>query len=182
MQSLTETKEKKGGFKRWVPKRWSPVYDQVVLLSVAGRSNTEIAKIFEFTPQHVSNIITTPQAALIRAEVSRKLRERAADTIPEKLEAAAAKAAQRVKDVIEDDDLFERSPFAVVDRSLKVLQATGYIKGEQDRAPIRERTLVIPAELALRMLEGMARIDEAQKRLPPAQDVDFEVVKSGTHG
>lgn len=176
----TDLEQTKGGFKRWRPKKWKPIYDQIVLLSVAGRSNKEIAEIVGVTPVHVGNVLRSPQASLIRGDILRKMQDKAIESVPEIIVKTTPMAAKRIRALIESDELFEKAPFAVADRAFKLLQTTGHLNSEASKAPVHEKTFIVSEEVAARLMEGMRRADDARKELPPAQDVDFEVLKTGT--
>ena len=61
----------------WKPKRFRPSHLRVVALEWAGLDNLEIANRTGYSVQHVSNILTTPEAEEIRIE----LRKNTLDTM-----------------------------------------------------------------------------------------------------
>ncbi len=47
---------KQGKVAKWVPKTWLPMYEEMVALSCAGRSNKTIAEKFGYTEQWLGEI------------------------------------------------------------------------------------------------------------------------------
>lgn len=169
------------GSLRWRPKEWLPIYEQIVVLSIAGRSNKDLASMFAYTEQHVCNILHTPEASLVRGLVLEKMRERAVEGIPAKLEATATKAAERIHDAIHDDELFEKSPFAIVDRSFRVLEAAGHIKsGDKPLGPLNVysggKAFILTEAAAERIRDTVKMLQEPTKE--PPRDVEYEVVSA----
>lgn len=158
---------------RWHPKRWEVLYDQWVALSTLGKSNKDIADHFGYSPQQVSNILNTPEASLIRRRMLEALRKGAELTIPKRLEHLADKAVQRLAEVLENDQLMERSPFAVVDRGLALLRGVGKIKSEGGgNVNNIGKALILSDEAARELTEGMSKANEARKLNPVEIEVD----------
>src|SRR6266850_7034341 len=67
---------------KWKPKRWHPVYEEIVLLGALGYANTEIAREKGFTKEHVSNVLNTPQAKMIQAIILKQM-EKKRETVME---------------------------------------------------------------------------------------------------
>ncbi len=152
---------------RWRPKEWTPVYEQIVVLSCGmNRSNKDLGEMFGFTPQHISNILSTPEASLVRRRVLETLREKVDGGLPQRLNDLADKATQRVAQVLYDDILFERSPFAVVDRSLTVLRGVGKLKTSEEARSETNNVLILTGEAASEIKEGLKKAREAREKHP----------------
>lgn len=161
--ALETTTERPAKLSRW-PKKWDPMYEQWVVLSAAGKSNKDIAELYNYTPQQVSNILTSPMAQIARRKIYDALHKGIEEGIPKRLEMLADKAVQRVAEVLYDDDLASRSPFQVADRSIMVLKGLGKMRDETKAGNTHtERTLVLPLELALQIKNGMQSLKRAQE-------------------
>ncbi len=160
---------------RWNPKQWHPVYEEVVMLDVMGYKRTEIATMKGFTPAHITNICKSKEAEVIRSLVINKLRDtvlnKSERTIEERMDAVASKAVERIEAVIENDELAEKSPFAVFDRATTYLRSVGKIK-DPDR-DTSSRPLMIPVESMKILMDGIRVSDEA-KRLHSGNVVEGE--------
>lgn len=120
-----EMVHRRAGVKKWQPKKWKPIHEQVVALDCAGAPHAMIAVKLNLSVQYVSKICNTPQAAIIKRNALNQLVKTNAAFQTERLEHMQAKAIERVADVLEDDALYLADPFAVVDRAFKFLQNTG---------------------------------------------------------
>ena len=115
--------------KSWKPKKWRPEYERMVALSCLGWSNKMIAKELDYTKEHVSVILNMEEAETIRQMVLERMREKVAVSIPERLQKIAEKTVERLETAMQDDDLFEKSPFALIDRGMDVLKGLNHLKG-----------------------------------------------------
>ncbi len=144
--------------KRWEPKKWEPVYEQMVAMSCMGLSNVDIASRFSYTPVHVSNVLTSLQGQRLKKLILDRLRSTVAATIPERLEDIADKTVSRLHELIHDDERFQRSPFAVVDRGMAVLKGLRHLKGDAEVNNFRaERAIVMSHEAAKLIAEGLEK-------------------------
>lgn len=116
--------------KKFEPKTWKPKYDLFVYWHCLGWSNKKIAEEFDFTPQQVCNILTSNQGKLRIKLIEENLREARTAGVSSRVEDMAAKLLRRMEDVVDNDSLFEKAPFAVFDRALAVIKGIGYLKGE----------------------------------------------------
>jgi hypothetical protein len=162
---------------KWNPKEWHPVYEQILALSCMGKTNVELAEEFNYTPVHISNILTSPMAKLLRRQILNKLRSSVESTLPQKLQDAAAKAMERVQDFMDDDQLYEKSPFAFVDRAMTVLRAAGHSKHESSGGNAfintRNANVIMTGEAAEIISAALNKSDEA-RRLHAGE---FEIVQ-----
>ena len=156
--------------KKWQPKEFRPEYERVVGYSFLGLSNEDIASKTGFGKQHVSNILNLPEAKALMMILSERQREKMEKTIPEALEEINKKAIERVHALVHNDELFEKSPFAVVDRSLAVLKGTGHIQDGVRGGNTQNNFFQLPSEQAATLLEGLTKAQEA-KRLHKGRDV-----------
>lgn len=110
-----------GGFKHYNPKRWHPEFDLIVIKSVGGLSNEEIGREFGYTKQHVSNILSTPQAAEVRDRIREEINKNYQGKLKERVSAIGEGVVRHVEKFITDaNNLAERSPFDFIDRALKI--------------------------------------------------------------
>lgn len=161
--------------KRWEAKHWRPEYERAVAYSALGKSNIEIAKILNYTVVHVSNILNLPLAKELKDKIIARMRERTLEDIPTILQKVAHKTAERLLKVVEDDDLFTKSPFAVIDRGLDVMKGIGHMKGGGNGAPVTNNQQNnffngIPPQLLDQLSLGMSAADEAHEINAPASD------------
>jgi len=159
--------EKKGTFGRWKPKVWRPEYDRMVAFSVCGKSNIWIAKQLGFTPEHVSNILHQDEAVALAERLQQKLRENIEINIPTVLDEIAVKSVERLKAIMDNDELFQKSPFAVVDRGMDVLKGLNHLrtKGESSNNGNTTNigTVIIAPNQTSDILDGLERVKEVKR-------------------
>ena len=164
---------------RWQPKAWRPEYTEMVTLSSLGMSHKAISdEIFKrtgtrYTTQHVSNVMCTRQGKALMEMISRNLQAHVEKTIPERLEAIAHKTIERLEVMMNDDKLFEKAPFAVIDRGMKIAVSTGHIKSESSGSGANNK-FFIPVEAMKGLIEAMKISENVQT--VHAEIVDADVV------
>lgn len=161
---------------RWEPKRWHPVYEEVVLMDALGYSNIEIAADKGFTVVHISNILCTPQARMIKQLIIGQIEKKRVLTIDGKLNKMAEKAVGRMEEVLDDDQFATKNPGGMFDRALKLLQVTGKVK-DPEVGIVRDRTLVIPSDVFARFTDAMMQSKEERKELNAGTGENFVTVK-----
>lgn len=165
-------KQKKKASIKWHPKKWRPEYERIVALSVGGVSNEKIAEISGFTPAHVCNILGTPEAEFIKQQYIERLREKTTVSLPELHQKIAEKAAGRLLNLLENDEAFEKSPFHIIDRGLRVSEGMGHLgnkkQAEGQNTNFNGPTIILPAESADLLIRGLAKADKARQLNPPS--------------
>lgn len=158
----------------WKPKEWRPEYERVVALSCMGKSNTEVALLTNFTSQHVSNILNLDEAAVFRKQVLDKMRERSMMDIPEQMERLKGNIVKRLNEAMTDDVLFQDSPFALLDRGIRVLEGSKVLDkgGAVTNVQVNNQnnsTMVLPTESANTLIEGLRKADEVKRVHAPSE-------------
>lgn len=172
--AILPIEDKKGPrLTKWVAKKWKPEYEKMVAYSVIGWSNKKIGLELGYTKEHVSNVLNLPQAEELKDKLAAKMREKTL-SIPDTLQYVAEKTADRLRKVMDNDELFERHPFAVIDRGMDVLKGLSHLKGGGNGGGGNninaQNVFLLPANNAQNLFDGMAKADEAL-RLNPAKEV-----------
>jgi len=161
---------------KWVPKEWTPVYEQIVSLDCMGVPQKKIADQFDLTPVMVSKICSTPQAKIIRRAVLEHLAEKNKVFQEERFSRTQTKAMERISEVMEDDALFMSDPFAVVDRAFKLLEKTKVIGGGDVKGDINIAGNVQINKLSqtaiVELKDGLAKAREAKELHKDMEAID----------
>lgn len=115
-------------FLRYAPKRWKPEFSLIVMDSISGMENDEIAEKYGYTKQHISNILCTSQAAEMRRNVQTKINEHFEGSLKERLAVVQEQAVRHIEDFISARNGFEnvkKDPFGFIDRVIKVAGSGG---------------------------------------------------------
>lgn len=176
---------KQGKVAKWAPKKWQPMYEEMVALSCAGRSNKTIAEKFGYTEQHISTILNCPKAKMVRRDMLELLRKSVESRMEERVKDLQDVALKRLTQVLTDDRLYEASPFAVVDRGLQVLKGTGVLRSEAAAGSggiNAKNAIFIGGEAADAIREGLKAADEARRLHSPKDELvdKTEVVLDAT--
>ena len=168
---------------KWIPKNWTPVYEEIVSLDCMGMAQKEIASKFGMTNVMVSKICSTPQAKIFRRKVLEVLAERNKVFQKDRFERVQVRAMERISTVLEDDNLFEADPFAVVDRAFKLLEKTKVLGGGESRGDINiaGNVNMLSQTAILEIKDGLAKAREAKElhKDLEAVDVTSPVVERG---
>lgn len=171
--ALAMTEQRRGKLNKWRPKKWRAEYDRIVALSVCGRSNKQIAEEVNFTPEHVSTVLNLPQAEELRLALQVRLRDKILEDVPTVLTRTAQKVAKRLEEMVDDNELFEKSPFAVIDRGLDLLKGLRHLQPSSGSSPgmpgvtINGPAVIMPAMAAEGIRDGLRKADEALRLNAP---------------
>jgi hypothetical protein len=104
--------------KKWDPKKWEPAYDLMVVLSLS-KTNIEIGEFLGYTPEHVSNVLTSPTGYAKKAEIIQQGRDKLAGTLQARAAQVADLGMQRLHEILNDDVVMKKPAiaFAAIDRA-----------------------------------------------------------------
>lgn len=172
MATLSEPEAYNNGshkrLKSWKPKKWRPEYERMVAYSSIGWSNKMIAEALGYSKEHVSTILNMEQAEEFRLVLLAKMREKQTTTIAEDLEYIANRTTKLLREKIDDKDLIEKSPFALIDRGMDVLKGLRHLQGGGNGAPSTQQqinvgTMVINTNQADSLAAALSKADEVRK-------------------
>ncbi|KKL59733.1 hypothetical protein LCGC14_2212370 [marine sediment metagenome] len=169
---------------KWIPKVWTPVYEQIVSLDCMGVPQKKIAEQFDMTNVMVSKICSTPQAKIFRHKVLKVLAERNKIFQKDRFEKVQVRAMERISSVMEDDALFMADPFAVVDRAFKLLEKTKVIgSGTRDGSGVNISGNLTVNNLTqtaiVEIKEGLEKAREAKELHKDVEAIDVTSVVVG---
>lgn len=162
---------------RWVPGRWHPVYEEIVLLSVMGYSNITIAEMKGFTKEHISNVINTPQARLIIDLTLKQMEKKRVLSIDQRIEKITNRAMDRLEEVIENDAYAVKNPGGMFDRALSMLKVSGKVKEPVADLNVHHK-LSVPAGMMEKLRKGIEASDRALALHSGTPDTPETIVES----
>lgn len=146
---------------KWQPKNWDPLYDQMVALSCTGMSNKAIADKFQYTPQQVCNILTSDRGKLIKQLISQHIQDELKNETTARIAQAEKRSHEIIAGVLGNNELLAKHPLAMYDRAIAFLKGRGQLEDESRKVVERERTFVLPSDLAEKLVAGMAKSNAA---------------------
>lgn len=127
----SKNKRRDAQFQHYNPKRWHPEFNLIVIESIAGKSNEALSEEFGYTPQHISNILSTSHAAQIREGVRTNINKEFDGQLKNRIAAIGEKTLKHIEHFVDDErNLAEKSPFMFLDRVLKISQATATLDSD----------------------------------------------------
>ena len=144
----------------------------MVYLSVQGWGNKKIGDALGYTKEHVSSILNQPEADEIRDAFLAKMRQTELENVPETLSRIAEKTASRLLTLVNSDEVFEKSPFAVIAAGMDVVKGLGHLRGGGNGAPVPMVTggstsitnyIGMSDELMQKMLGGLDVANQARE-------------------
>jgi hypothetical protein len=175
---------KPASIKKWYPKKWKPIHEEIVALDCAGAPHAMIAAKLNKTVQYVSKICNTPQAKIIRRNALNQLVAKNKEFQEERFEHVLIKAQERVVDFMEDDALFQAEPFQVVDKAMKLLQGRGVLgQKETGNTHIHAKNVTVnnlKQTAIVELKDGLARALEAREKYQELEAIDVTSPKVET--
>jgi hypothetical protein len=143
MEERKETKWRKPTkfrvLRKWQPGVWLPEYESIVADSCKGVSNEVIAKQYNFTPQHISNILNTEEARTIKQEVVKAIRQRSLDLMDTQYSEIVSKSVENVHTVLHET-ITKENMFGMFDRSVMALKGLGKLQEEAKAGVVHNNT------------------------------------------
>lgn len=132
-EEMKETKFKKFGkfkvIRKWQPGVWLPEYEMIVMDSSKGRSNTDLAKQYNFTPQHISNILNTEEARTIKQQIVDAIRQKSLDLMNTQYGEIVEVSVKNIHTVLHSG-ITDENMFGMFDRSIMALKGLGKLQEE----------------------------------------------------
>ena len=159
---------------KWVPKEWTPIYEEIVSLDCMGVPQKKIAEQFKMTNVMVSKICSTPQAKIFRRKVLEVLAERNKEFQKDRFERVQVRAMERISSVLEDDNLFLADPFSVVDRAFKLLEKTKVLGGGESKGNVNilGDVNMLTQNAIVEIKDGLAKAREAKELHKEVEAID----------
>lgn len=167
--TVKETKFKKPTkfkvIRKWQPNEWEGEYEKITFESCLGVSNTDLAKKYNFTPQHISNILNTEQARQIKAEYVAAIRQGSLDLMEKQYGEIVERSVKNVHTVLHRDDILQSHPFSQFDRSITALKSLGKLQEEAKAGTVHNNTqinntMIITNQQESAIVKGLDKIEQ----------------------
>lgn len=152
---------------RWSPKRWKPSYDVIVGLWATGKfTQIEIASFLSLHKVLVCNVLNCEAAIPYIAAAREKIKGKVEDDFSKRLDALSNRALLISEKIMSDDALVEKYPLSMLEKSIKLLEATKKI-GKHEVVASNNTTnnnlIVVPADQMARLSEGFEKLEEIKR-------------------
>jgi len=104
-------------------KNWKPIHTSIVLDYAQGRTISQLADKYGFADSTIANIIRTTKAKEILARIESNILKNGTESFPEAIKKGKILAFQRMQELLTNDSLAEKAPFAFFDRAQKAFES-----------------------------------------------------------
>lgn len=161
---MSETIERRpaklGKSKRWVPKKWDIIYDQMIVLSCLGQSHKVIGDQFGYGQQQVCNILNTDEAKRKKAAIIENVRQTGV-AVKDRLELLTTACFNNIEAALTDETIRAKAPLAVADRSMAFLKGMGKLDGDKPKEAEKVTNVFLGDSLAAKLVAGIEKANEA---------------------
>lgn len=117
---MTRTADKNhGGAANQYNKNWKPIHTSIVLDYAQGRSISQLAEKYGFASSTIGNIVRTKKARGILARIEGNILRNGTESFPDAVKKGKILAFQRMQELLQNDTLAEKAPFAFFDKAAK---------------------------------------------------------------
>lgn len=169
--------------KKWDPQKWEPSYDLMVILSLT-KSNKDIAEYLGYTPEHVSNVLTSPTGYAKKAEIIQQGRDKLAGTLQARATQVADLGMQRLHEILTNNDIMKKPAiaFAAIDRAFNAKKtfipepekpkspSVTVIRGDVNNTSITQnvdKQAIFTGPQTEALADGLAKLEEIKKLHAP---------------
>jgi len=151
--------------RKWQPNEWEGQYEKIVFESCMGASNTDLATKHGFTKEHISNILNTEQARLIKSQYVAAIRQGSLDLMEKQYGEIVSRSVDNIHKVLHRDDLTLNHPFSQFDRSVAALKGLGKLQEEAkagviNQTNIQNNTMIITSDDESKILKGLDKVQQ----------------------
>lgn len=135
--------------RNWQPKKWNFEYETILLMHICGKSEAEISEVNDYSVGQINNILNSELCKQRKEQLIQKL---GVVEVMDKYKRIMEMGLKRMKEFIEDDGHFEKTPLAAIDRGIKIFELmNGLINGKPGGGPnggvnVTNNTLVLASE------------------------------------
>jgi tRNA(Arg) A34 adenosine deaminase TadA len=156
------TKFKK--IRKWQPDEWEGEYEKITFESCLGVSNTDLAKKYSFTPQHISNILNTEQARQIKAQYVAAIRQGSLDLMEKQYGEIVTKSVENIHTILGNDTLREKNPYSHFHASITALKGLGKLQEEAKAGVVNNtqinNTMIINSTQESKIIAGLDKLEQ----------------------
>lgn len=171
-------------FLHYSPKRWQPEFDLIVIESISGKSNEEVGRLFGYTKEHISNILSTEEARKVKERIRAQINHEFQGTLQERISNIGAQAVKKIEAFISDDTLYTRSPFMFVDRALKIAQASNTLASSEGKSNnttiVNGNAIVMNGEQASNIRDALLKSKELDSITAGDEDLNKNKITNGS--
>lgn len=120
---MTRTLDKDhGGACGQYERNWKPIHTSIVLDYAQGRTIAQLCEKYGFAQSTIGNIVRTRRAKEILSRIERNILKNGSEAFPDAVKKGKILAFERMQQLLTNDALAEKAPFAFFDRAAKAFE------------------------------------------------------------
>jgi hypothetical protein len=117
---MTRTLDKShGGAANAYNKNWKPIHTSIVLDYAQGRTISQLCEKYGFASSTIANIVRSKKAKDILARIESNILRSGTESFPDAVKKGKILAFERMQQLLQNDTLAEKAPFAFFDKAAK---------------------------------------------------------------
>jgi predicted transcriptional regulator len=153
----------------WEMKTWKPIHENIALAHVAGMKGTDIAREYGITPMLVSLVLSSAKGKTRVCELMVKYKDAMEGRHKDRMQRLQDTAMKNAERLLTSDIHAQEKPFQMFDRSIRFLQLTGGLPGDNVKEKDKEGSvtnntinILTHPDIAPRILNGLAKLREIE--------------------
>lgn len=130
----TADKDNGGAFNNYA-KNWKPIHTSIVLDYAQGRSISQLSEKYGFADSTIANIVRTKKAKEILGRIEQNILKNGTEAFPEAIKKGKILAFERMQQLLSNDALAEKAPFAFFDRAAKAFETFSKYEAPETPTP-----------------------------------------------
>ena len=112
-----------GGADGQYNKNWKPIHTSITLDYAQGRTIAQLSEKYGLAQSTVANVVRSKKAKEILLRIEQNILKNGTEAFPDALKKGKILAFQRMTELLENDTLAEKAPFAFFDRAQKAFES-----------------------------------------------------------
>jgi len=150
-------------------KNWKPIHTSIVLDYAQGRSIAQLAEKYGFADSTIANIVRTVKAKEILSKIEANILRNGTESFPDAIKKGKILAFQRMNEMLQNDSLAEKAPFAFFDRAAKAFEAFSKYDSPEVNSPAHQTNTNVQLNIFQNPEQITALTDGLNKALEVSQ-------------
>ncbi len=133
---LTRTLDKNhGGADNSTNKNWKPIHTSIVIDYAQRRSISQLSEKYGYADSTIGNIVRSKKAREMLSRIEQNILKNGTENFAEGVKKAKILAFQRMQQLLNNDSLAEKAPFAFFDRAQKAFESFSKYETPENPSP-----------------------------------------------
>lgn len=158
-----------GGATAYTPKNWKPMHTAIVVDYAQGRTISQLAEKYNLASSTVGNIVRSSQAKAMLSRIEANILKNGSEAFPEAVKKGKILAFQRMQELLTNDTLAEKAPFAFFDRAAKAFETFSKYETPEHSSSVQQTNTNVQLNIFQNPEQVAALTDGLNKALEVSQ-------------